>query len=115
MDPRTRRAAILRIIECRSADPDLSALTVARQLGITARYVHLLLKDTGRSFTEHMLQRRLDNAAAMLRDPGWRQRRIADIAVEAGFSDLSYFSRAFRRAFGATPSDFRRQARPDDA
>jgi len=102
-----RRAAILREIERRSADPNLSALTIARQLGITPRYVHLLLAETGRSFTHHVLERRLERAAALLRNPGWRHRKIADIAAEAGFTDLSYFNRAFRRHFGVTPSDLR--------
>jgi AraC-like DNA-binding protein len=75
-----RRDAILRTIERRSGDPGLSVLTVALLLGVTPRYVHLLLEETG---------------------------KIADIAAEAGFADLSYFNRAFRRRFGATPSDIR--------
>jgi AraC-like DNA-binding protein len=106
-----RRAAILREIERRSADPNLSALTIARQLGITPRYVHLLLAETGRSFTHHVLERRLERAAALLRNPGWRHRKIADIAAEAGFTDLSYFNRAFRRRYGTTPSRIRATAR----
>lgn len=102
-----RRAEILRIIEHRSTDPNLSALTVAKELGITPRYVHFLLEKTGKSFTHHVLGRRLDTAAALLREPNWRSSKIADIAAEAGFTDLSYFNRAFRRHFGATPSDIR--------
>jgi len=102
-----RRDAILRTIERRSGDPGLSVLTVALLLGVTPRYVHLLLEETGKSFTHHVLERRLEKAATLLRDPGWRQRKIADIAAEAGFADLSYFNRAFRRRFGATPSDIR--------
>jgi hypothetical protein len=70
-------------------------------------YVHLLLEETGKSFTHHVLERRLERAVALLRDPQWRQRKIADIAAEAGLTDLSYFNRSFRRHFGATPSDFR--------
>lgn len=102
-----RRAAILRIIENRSGDPDLSAVAIALLLGITPRYVHLLLEETGKSFTHHVLERRLDKTAALLRDPQWRHRKIADIAAEAGFTDLSYFNRVFRRQYGATPSDLR--------
>jgi AraC-like DNA-binding protein len=69
--------------------------------------VHLLLEDTGKSFTRHVLERRLDNATALLRDPQWRDRKITDVAVAVGFSDLSYFNRTFRRHFGVTPSDVR--------
>jgi AraC-like DNA-binding protein len=107
-----RRSAILREIERRSGDPGLSAVTIALLLGITPRYVHLLLEETGKSFTHHVLQRRLEKSVALLRDPLWRNRKIADIAAEAGFTDLSYFNRAFRRHYGATPSDIR-EAAPD--
>lgn len=111
MNRANRRAAILRAIENRSGDPNLSAAAVAKLLGITPRYVHLLVADTGRSFTHHLLERRLERAALMLRDSRWEQRKIADIAVEAGFTDLSYFNRAFRRRFGLTPTEMRDQAR----
>jgi AraC-like DNA-binding protein len=106
-----RRLEILREIEKCSRDSGLSAVTVALRLGITPRYVHLLLEETGKSFTHHLLEQRLNTAAAMLRDPELRHRRIATIAAEAGFTDLSYFNRAFRRHFGATPSDMREAAR----
>jgi len=105
-----RRAAVLGAIEGRSSDPGLSATAVAATLGVTARYVHLLLEETGFSFTHHLLQRRLETAAALLRDPHWRHRKIAAVAAEAGFADLSYFNRSFRRRFGATPSDIRESA-----
>jgi AraC-like DNA-binding protein len=103
-----RQAAILRAIETRSSDQGLSAVAIAAELGVTPRYVHLLLEETGRSFTRHLLERRLERAAALLRDTRWRDRRIADVAAEAGFADLSHFSRAFRRRYGASPSDIRR-------
>lgn len=43
-------------------------------------------------------------AHRMLRDPLLASRRISTIAFDIGFSDLSYFNRTFRRAFGVTPS-----------
>jgi|SRR5580698_3484538 AraC-like DNA-binding protein len=105
-----RRAAVLREIENRIGDPGLSAISIARLLGITSRYVHLLLEETGKSFTYHVLERRLERAVVLLRDPRWRYRKIAEIAAESGFTDLSYFNRAFRRHFGTTPSDIRATA-----
>lgn len=35
------------------------------------------------------------------------ERPISDIAYQCGFSDPRYFSRAFKKAFGMTPSNFR--------
>jgi AraC-like DNA-binding protein len=102
-----RRAAILRSIERHSADPALTASRVAARLGITPRYVHLLLEETGRSFSRHLLEQRLERAAALLCDPAARGRRIAEIASAVGFDDLSHFNRSFRRHFGRTPTDVR--------
>jgi AraC-like DNA-binding protein len=109
-----RRGEVLSEITRRSGDAGLNAIGVAGLLGITPRYVHLLLEETGKSFTHHVLERRLERAAALLRDPNLRHRKIADVAAEAGFTDLSYFNRAFRRHYGATPSDIREAARRDD-
>lgn len=106
-----RRSAILREIERHSGDQVFTAATVAAGLGVTPRYVHLLLEATGKSFSHHVLERRLEEAMALLQSPERPDRKIAAIAAEAGFSDLSYFNRAFRRRYGATPSDIREAAR----
>jgi AraC-like DNA-binding protein len=108
-----RRGAVLREIEQRSVDPNLSAASVAALLGITPRYVHLLLKETGRTFSRHVQDKRLERALMLLGDPQWQGRKIADVAGESGFSDLSHFSRAFRRKYGRTASAARAAARQD--
>jgi AraC-like DNA-binding protein len=46
----------------------------------------------------------------MMTDPRYADHRVSAIAFAAGFGDLSYFNRTFRRRFGATPSDLRAQA-----
>jgi AraC-like DNA-binding protein len=48
----------------------------------------------------------------MLTDPRRGGDKITTIALDAGFSDVSYFNRAFRRRYGETPSDVRVQASP---
>ena len=63
-----------------------------------------------------VLEQRLVRAARLLRDPRHLARKVSDIAYLAGFNDMSYFHRAFRRRFGMTPSDMRnRTPRGDDA
>jgi AraC-like DNA-binding protein len=74
MNSESRIADILQAIERHSADRELTALTVANRLGITPRYVHLLLEQTGKSFTHHLLERRLERALTLLRDPQWHSR-----------------------------------------
>jgi AraC-like DNA-binding protein len=105
-----RRAAILQDIGALLSDPKLAAPAVAARLGITPRYLRKLLEETGKSFSEHLLDKRLERAAALLREPDQRDARIAGIAYACGFGDLSYFNRAFRRRYGLTPSDMRATA-----
>jgi AraC-like DNA-binding protein len=106
-----RREAILREIETHATDPRLSAVAIARRHGITPRYLRLLLEMTGRSFAEHVLEKRLERASELLRDPRQQGRKVSAIAFACGFGDLSYFNRAFRRRYGETPSDVRETAR----
>jgi AraC-like DNA-binding protein len=108
-----RRTAILHEIESSVADPKLDAEIVAVRLGITPRYVHMLLEETGQTFSEHLLEKRLARAVELLRDPRQLGRKIADIAFEVGFIDLSHFNRSFRRKFGATPTDVRDAAQKE--
>jgi AraC-like DNA-binding protein len=109
-----RRADIFREIEARATDPRLSADAIATDLRITPRYLRMLLEETGRSFSGHVLEKRLNRAADLLRDPRREDSKVSAIAFECGFGDLSYFNRAFRRRYGETPSDARQRARGQD-
>ncbi|TPI34175.1 helix-turn-helix domain-containing protein [Mesorhizobium sp. B3-1-6] len=89
---------------------DLSAEDVARRHRLSTRYVRKLFESDGTSLSEFMLRQRLLHAHRMLSDPRNAGRSITAIAFEAGFNDLSYFNRAFRRRYDATPSDVRAAA-----
>src|SRR5712691_6345074 len=101
---------VLDAIAQSAGDPDLAPAQVAGALGMSVRYLHRLLEDSGRTFSEHLLERRLDRAHRLLRDPRLAYRKISEIALEAGFADLSHFNRSFRRRFGETPSQARAMA-----
>jgi AraC-like DNA-binding protein len=60
-----------------------------------------------------VLGERLARAHRMLGDPRFADRSIGEVAMEAGFGDLSYFNRAFRRRYGASPSAVHTAARRD--
>jgi len=103
-----RRQLVLEKIHARAADPAFNANIVAGELGVSRRYVNLLLEQTGRTFSEHVLDRRLAIAHQLLLAQPDHCRTIASLALEAGFSDVSYFNRVFRRRFGDTPGRFRK-------
>lgn len=105
-----RHAAVLREIERNLADATLSAAAVAERLGVTPRYVHFLLAESGLTFSEHVLVRRLRAVEAVLADPDKVMLKISAIARQAGFTDMSYFNRSFRNRFADTPSGFRKRA-----
>ena len=77
---------------------------------MTPRYIQKLFEDDGVTFSEYVLERRLAEAHRSLADPHLANRSISTIAFNAGFSDLSYFNRTYRRRFGATPTETRVQA-----
>ncbi len=58
---------------------------------------------TGHTISSFVMRARLNKAKQLL---SRRDRSIKEVAFACGFSDLSYFSRSFRKAFGYTPSEF---------
>jgi AraC-like DNA-binding protein len=105
-----RLRSVLDAIAQGAGEANLDPARVASQLGMSVRYLHRLLEESGRTFSEHLLDRRLDRAHRLLRDPRLADRKVSEIAMEAGFSDLSHFNRSFRRRFGETPSFARAMA-----
>jgi AraC-like DNA-binding protein len=98
---------ILAEVQAQFSVPNFSARNVADKLGLSARYVHDLLQETGVTFTEHVLELRLQKARTMVGDAANDRRKISEIAFACGFSDISYFNQCFRRRFGASPRGFR--------
>ncbi|HYF24020.1 MAG TPA: AraC family transcriptional regulator [Caulobacteraceae bacterium] len=60
-----------------------------------------------RNFSAYLNGWRLAEAKAALLDPTQRDVPISTIALDAGFSSLGPFNRAFKAAEGVTPSEFR--------
>jgi AraC-like DNA-binding protein len=102
-----RLAAIKTDIVANLHEADLNATMVAKRNGVTARYLHKLFENEGFTYSKFVLGQRLGQAYAILRNPLHARRAISTIAFELGFNDLSYFNRAFRRRYNATPSDVR--------
>jgi AraC-like DNA-binding protein len=99
-----RLDAALRAIRASYDDPGMTPGTVAARIGISSRYLHKLLHETGASFAERVQELRLIKAVALLSNQEGGARKISEVAYAAGFSDLSNFNRLFRRRYGLTPS-----------
>ena len=90
---------------------ELSLASLAARHRVTPRHVQTLFESDGTTFSRFLLDQRLARAHRMLSNPLLAVRTISAIAYEAGFGDLSHFNRAFRRRYGATPSDIRANSR----
>lgn len=102
-----RLAAVKADVGERIGEFDLSLTAVARRQQITPRQIQRLFAAGGTTFSDYVLDQRLARAYRFLIDPHRSGRSISTIAFEAGFGDLSYFNRSFRRRYGATPSEIR--------
>lgn len=92
-------------IDAHYRGPDLSIQEMADDLGLSLRQIQRGFAALGTTPTKYLLEKRLEHARKALddRQAGRRSDLISSIAYEAGFSDLSYFHRCYRRAFGASP------------
>jgi AraC-like DNA-binding protein len=102
-----RLQEILLEIKNHFAQPDFTAEGVAARLGLSASYIQKILHESGRTFTERVIELRLRKAAAMLADARYNRLKVSDIALACGFNEISHFNHCFRRRFGATPTQYR--------
>ena len=84
-------------------DPDF----IARDCGISVRYLHELFRDTNRTLGQWIRDLRLDAACEDLKARG-NPLSISEICYRRGFSDQAYFSRLFRQHYQMSPRDYRR-------
>lgn len=71
-------------------------------------FLRVFSKVVGVTPHQYLVRARLRRAARLLADGA---RPVTDVALDAGFADLSNFVRTFRRAAGVSPREFRRRSR----
>jgi AraC-like DNA-binding protein len=102
-----RLGSIKAYIESNLGDPNLSLATIAKQNGVSLRYLHQLFRLTDASVSEWLRFRRLQECYDLLMSPRHANQSITEIAYSMGFSSSSHFSNLFRAQFNARPSDVR--------
>jgi AraC-like DNA-binding protein len=98
-----------RIIRAKCDNPDLTLADVAAECGLSLRYLHDLFRDDGRTFREYIMSERLRRARRMLEIGSPLNTKVTEVCLASGFSNLSHFSTAFRRAFSISPSEVLRR------
>lgn len=84
---------------------DVSLEAIARRIAVPPRSLQRHLRAAGRSFQQILSDTRLSLSMRFLED---ERLSLTETALVLGYSDLSAFSRAFRRWTGSTPLEFRR-------
>lgn len=86
---------------------DATLEKAAEKVNLSPTYLSKLFRTrTGLSFSDTLLQIRMDMACSMLRDA---QYKAYDIAYFIGYDNPKNFSRAFKNYFGISPMEYRKQ------
>ena len=109
VDARARRRAVEAALwlGAHAADP-VRLEDAAREAGASPfHFLRLFERVLGVTPHQYVLRVRLARAAKLLAQ---EELTVTDVALEAGFADLSNFVRTFRRVAGVSPREFRRAA-----
>ncbi|GLW10716.1 AraC family transcriptional regulator [Microtetraspora sp. NBRC 13810] len=110
--PETRAATldvqIHAFIERHLDDPLLSSSMIADAHHVSVRYVQRIFQRRVQTISDWVRERRLDRCRRDLADPALASRPVHAIAARWGLPHPQHFSRAFRKAYGMAPQDYRR-------
>lgn len=83
---------------------NLSLRNLAERFNINRTYLSTLFhQEMGTTLTDYINGLRIEYATELLRN---NHLSIADVSVEVGFSDVSYFIRVFKKVMGQTPVQY---------
>ena len=86
---------------------ELSGEQIAAVCGVSVRHLNRLFAREETSLMHYVWERRLNRCRRELTDPTMSHQSISQIALAAGFKDLSHFSHAYRARFGRTAREDR--------
>jgi len=101
------KRAVMKLMATEFANPELDLETAISRLGINRTKLNAILKEeTGMTFSACLNHLRLTEAARLLSET---DQTVAEIAFRVGYNDASYFNRVFRKEFGCTPGEYKKE------
>lgn len=86
---------------------DISLEQTAKYFGFNKNYFSSMIKEkTGKSFVDHVDERRMQEALRLLAQPDVS---LYDIITRVGYSSKSFFYKKFNRYYGMTPAAMRKK------
>ena len=108
LPPRALRI-VRELVAARFGDADLSLDDLAGATGYSAfHFARSFRTSTGTTPAAYLRAGRMEHAAELLADGSPGGLPVRDVALACGYRSASAFSVAFRKHFGASPSDYRR-------
>lgn len=91
------------------ADPLLGMESVCDYLGISVSYLSSLFKKhLETSFNKELVKLRMEKGMELLK---YTPKKIYEVALSVGYSDVYYFSYSFKKHTGKTPKEYRSEAK----
>lgn len=104
-----RMRSLIKYIDTHYAEK-LLLTDLADRESLSLHYLsHLFQESLGMSFQEYLSRVRCEKARRLLLST---DQTLLDIGIACGFSDPKYFNRDFRRQFGCSPKEYRKQTSP---
>jgi AraC-like DNA-binding protein len=91
-------------------DPEITLKTVAEKFAINPRMISQAINENEQlNFNEFVNRYRIGKAKTLLANPEYKSEKLATIAYDSGFGNVTSFNIAFKKITGITPSMYRRQ------
>jgi YesN/AraC family two-component response regulator len=95
---------VMNIIEANISNPDFGVEVLCRDIGMSTTHLYRKLKATTHLSANEIIKKyRIKKASLLLRN---KHGNISEIMYSVGFSNLSYFSKCFKKEYGMSPKDY---------
>lgn len=97
------------LIDARYADPLDTAALAEKACCSEFHFIRSFKRAFGETPHQYLLTRRLERAAALLRNTDYT---VLDVCLNVGLASVGSFTTSFRRVYGVTPTEYRAQFPP---